>query len=355
MVDIAATLSIGPICLILRSFLRTRFNKLQPWEQFLFDFTIVVMPILLSFTVFATQIPVYIVSLLLIILCSAQKLNLPQSTSTPYPLDRFGLSYINSYRALVNLCTVIVILAVDFPALFPSGFHKRYTRGFSLMDSGVGSFVFSHALVSAEARHKEKGLSFMKRIKTTVVSSSVLLLLGLARLFVTWITNYAVSEDEYGKHWNFFFTLAAVKILVTIVFCVLPFPRFSGILGIILGIGYQFGLSVFSLKDWILTGDDGSGLHNGSFLNSNRPGIFSSIGFCSLYLVGVQLGRYLFRPEMPGTWKSQLTTLHTLTLTTTASSFSAWLTHTQWEQSSRMMANLGYITWQLAHNTLTGC
>ena len=39
-----------------------------------------------------------------------------------------------------------------------------------------------------------------------------LLFLGMARLYITRLTGYHVSLLEYGLHWNFFFTLAVVKV-----------------------------------------------------------------------------------------------------------------------------------------------
>ena len=37
-------------------------------------------------------------------------------------------------RSYVNLCTVVVILAVDFPQLFPARFHKRAVTGDKLLN-----------------------------------------------------------------------------------------------------------------------------------------------------------------------------------------------------------------------------
>ena len=48
-------------------------------------------------------------------------------------------------------------------------------------------------------------------------STLKLLVLGLLRLSTVWGSDYYVPQDEYGVHWNFFFTIAGVHILSTVV------------------------------------------------------------------------------------------------------------------------------------------
>jgi len=43
-------------------------------------------------------------------------------------------------------------------------------------------------------------------------SSTPLMLLGLIRMFSVKSLDYQESVTEYGVHWNFFFTLAVVKV-----------------------------------------------------------------------------------------------------------------------------------------------
>ena len=70
------------------------------------------------------------------------------------------------------------------------------------MDLGVGSFVFGRGLVN--------------RGKIPSLRSNVpLLVIGFIRLALTKGIEYQEHVSEYGVHWNFFFTLAAVELLTT--------------------------------------------------------------------------------------------------------------------------------------------
>ncbi|ESN94828.1 hypothetical protein HELRODRAFT_180178 [Helobdella robusta] len=119
-------------------------------------------------------------------------------------------SYISVHRSYVNIATAICILAVDFK-VFPRRFCKTETYGCSLMDVGVGSFIVSNAIVSREARGVTKRLG-LRRLLKTVLSTWPLILLGMGRLLTLKSINYHEVVSEYGVHWNFFFTLAFVKI-----------------------------------------------------------------------------------------------------------------------------------------------
>jgi hypothetical protein len=50
----------------------------------------------------------------------------------------------------------------------------------------------------------------------TTLAVSPLLALGFIRLIAHALVNYQVHESEYGRHWNFFFTMASVAILATL-------------------------------------------------------------------------------------------------------------------------------------------
>ncbi|KAK4484200.1 hypothetical protein RD792_011422 [Penstemon davidsonii] len=189
---------------------------------------------------------------------------------------------ISSYRVAMMLATCISILAVDFE-IFPRRYAKTETFGTSLMDLGVGSFVVANSLVSRQAR----GISNMT-LRNALYSTSPLIILGIARLISTSSVNYQVHVGEYGVHWNFFFTLAAVAILTSIIN--VP-PNYCGFLGSFILIGYQT-LLLCGLNEYLLSENRGTDI-----ISQNKEGIFSIFGkdrYWGMYLVGVRVGNYLF-------------------------------------------------------------
>ncbi|EYU40819.1 hypothetical protein MIMGU_mgv1a0224402mg, partial [Erythranthe guttata] len=94
-----------------------------------------------------------------------------------------------------------------------------------------------------------------------------------------------VHVGEYGVHWNFFFTLAAVAILT---FIINVHPNYCGILGSLILIGYQ-ALLLCGLNKFIMSEE-----RKPDIFSQNKEGIFSIFGYWGMYLVGVRIGSYLF-------------------------------------------------------------
>jgi hypothetical protein len=110
----------------------------------------------------------------------------------------------STFRTMVYMVTSISILAVDFQ-IYPRSNAKTETYGVSIMDLGVGAYVIGHALKSVQ---KSTNVEFIRTAK----QSSFLILMGIGRLISVKSTNYVEHITEYGIHWNFFFTLAIVKV-----------------------------------------------------------------------------------------------------------------------------------------------
>ncbi|KAL7090951.1 hypothetical protein ACP275_12G074800 [Erythranthe tilingii] len=243
---------------------------------------------------------------------------------------------ISSYRVSMMLATSLAILAVDFK-VFPRRYAKTETYGTGLMDLGVGSFVLANSLVSRQAR----GSSNMT-LQNALRSTSPLIILGFARLISTSSVNYQVHVGEYGVHWNFFFTLAAVAILT---FIINVHPNYCGILGSFILIGYQ-ALLLCGLNKYIISEE-----RKPDIFNQNKEGIFSIFGYWGMYLLGVRIGSYLFFGDNADatlkTKKWAMTRVWALCLF-------FWLITLllDWyvEAVSRRMCNLAYVTFTLAAN-----
>lgn len=197
--------------------------------------------------------------------------------------------FITNFRALTNIITTICILAVDF-RIFPRKFAKTEVFGYSLMDTGVGLFVLANALVapetrdfSVQARYREIFTKSTRSIRSCVP----LLVLGFGRFVTVEYMGYQKHITEYGIHWNFFLTLASVKLFSNMITNTIS-SRYSLLSGIwILGM-HEYIMNMIGFKTWIL-GD----APRDDFLSANREGLSSVPGYVGLYLIGVAVGRLI--------------------------------------------------------------
>lgn len=199
--------------------------------------------------------------------------------------------YLTAYRAALLVNTAIAILAVDFP-IFPRRFAKVETWGTSIMDLGVGSFVFSMGIVSArptlcyavEGRYPPFWKSFWEALK----NSAKVLALGIARLISVKVLGYQEHVSEYGVHWNFFITLSLLPAFMALL---QPFARVSKIpmlvLGLAVAFGYEIVLKNTGLLEWVL------GAPRANILSTNKEGITSFWGFLAIFMIGQSVGYYV--------------------------------------------------------------
>lgn len=230
-------LNIVTTCLVagylLRCLLIVSLPQFQRWSSsnyiaaFLLEYSTIVLPGVLVFTVLADYSSLVLsLTLLLCLLvtiwsfCNKNTPNLHSSISqalqSPFPKR---LPFLTVTRTYVNLFSAIAILAVDF-TIFPRRFAKAETYGSGLMDIGVGLFMMAHGTTAPEARYKNAssaGLrSYVKMLVLTVRNVLPLFVLGMLRLLAVKSTGYQEHVTEYGVHWNFFFTVAFVRVSGTI-------------------------------------------------------------------------------------------------------------------------------------------
>jgi phosphatidylinositol glycan class W len=237
--------------------------------------------------------------------------------------------------------------------MFPRRFAKVETWGTSLMDMGVGSFVFSAGLVASRPVLKERSegreIPLSDRLRQSIRHSLPLLALGVVRLLSVKGLDYAEHVTEYGVHWNFFFTLGFLPPFVALFQSALRFiPSYAG-LAILLAVLYQVVLESTSLKAYILVGP------RDNLLSMNREGLFSFWGYLAIFLAGQDLGMLV----LPRSLGSQNPKPTRLLLTMTAWSV-GWLTLyffcTDYTYGagltvSRRLANLPYVLWVVAFNS----
>ena len=84
-----------------------------------------------------------------------------------------------------------------------------------------------------------------------------------------------------------------LQFLSSVLFCIVPKSLWS-FMWLAITLPYQYCLSTTTLHSFVFFGFSGTASRDG-FLEANREGIVSSVGYLALYFVGVQLGRILFR------------------------------------------------------------
>lgn len=266
--------------------------------------------------------------------------------------------FLTTYRGCLMVATCLAILAVDF-RLFPRRFAKVETWGTSLMDIGVGSFVFSAGIVGARPVLKEraegKTTAFAQRLLSSLRHSLPLFTLGVIRLLSVKGLDYAEHVSEYGVHWNFFFTLGLLPPFVAIFQSALRIiPSYAG-LALLLGVLYQVALESTSLKAYVLTAP------RTDLLSMNREGIFSFCGYLAIFLAGQDTGMFVL-PRRLSNSNSIPGSLQRLTLVLTMATWTlVWATlyflTTDYHYGagltvSRRLANLPYMLFVVAFNSM---
>lgn len=274
-------------------------------------------------------------------------------------------SFITVYRAQMMIITNLAILAVDFHA-FPRRFAKVETWGTSLMDMGVGLFVFAMGLANSRSVIKKrltasgKSQSYFKLIRHSTLKALPVLVLGLIRLVSVKSLEYQEHETEYGIHWNFFMTLGLLPIMLGLLDPILNcIPRFFVALAI--GALYEAVLQNTSLTAFIL--DPSNRREN--LITMNKEGIFSFIGYLSIFIFGQSFGSFVltlrktpnnlvgtYSTVKPNKWLTVSTTrgLVISTIVTFAIFFIVKESRAT-GSVSRRLANFPYVMWTVSYNS----
>lgn len=289
-------------------------------------------------------------------------------------------SFITAYRSHMIIITNIAILAVDYK-IFPRRFAKVETWGTSLMDMGVGSFVFSMGLANSrsvikqrfkssdKSSYKFKVSQHLKLIYHNTVKALPVLGLGLIRLVSVKTLEYQEHATEYGIHWNFFITLGLLPIFLGILDPLLNLlPRF--LIAAIIGVAYEALLNYGGLVQYILKSNN----RFDNIISMNKEGICSFAGYLSIFIFGQSFGSFVltgyktpfnlikmtlvkqtnqYKANKKRTtlekWFSVSTT-QGLAIMTCSSHLIFWFI-LQNSSVSRRLANLPYIFWVISYNS----
>lgn len=254
--------------------------------------------------------------------------------------------FVTFFRGSILVITCLAILAVDF-RLFPRRFAKVETWGTSLMDVGVGAFVFSAGVVAARPVLKERARrttqALPRRLADSLRHALPLVVLGVVRLLSVKGLDYAEHVTEYGVHWNFFFTLAALPPFVAVFQAALRFVPSYAALALLLAVTYQVVLETTGLKAYILAAP------RVDLLSQNREGVFSFVGYLAIFLTGQDAGMYVLPRSINGRGGGGARTTLLLTLAAWSALWSAlYFLATDYRYGanlpvSRRLANLPYV------------
>ncbi|NXF07007.1 PIGW protein, partial [Smithornis capensis] len=360
LLEVSVGLSLAPLCLLCRGLLLIlhHVHHGKPvssrGHSLLLDFLVLVSPLVFSCTVLS---PIFsFIPVILAAFCAAvfSKIYTRRKEGSRVPfgqvvkefqqasLDPGYIPAVTVFRVYVNVLTSISILAVDFPQ-YPRRFAKAETYGTGVMDLGVGAFLFGNALVCPEVRQEPRVTQpRFASVARQFFSIWPLVSLGVGRLLSVKSMDYHEHTSEYGVHWNFFFTLAFVRLAASLLLAVFPKNK-SWMMALTLAVLYQLALNTTSLKTFLLHGGDS----RVGFLAANREGLLSLFGYLAIYLASVQVGLWLLqgRSSVQG-W---LRALGGLALAMLGLFLGLHVAQEHTEPVSRRMANLSYCLWVLAH------
>lgn len=307
--EVALGSFLAPLCFINRGLVWVLFYQAKgsiplplPWiSHFLLDFATIIAPLVLSCTLWCDVLHWVIVGLALVsvaVQCCVHR-GTEGNRGVAAATESFLQSHVRAgpvpmvtvFRVLVNVKTAIGILAVDFN-VFPRRYAKTELYGTGVMDFGVGAYVFANALVSPEARGKTIVGSKVKHVTKQLMTVWPLVVLGLGRLASLKMTGYHEHVTEYGVHWNFFFTLAVVRVVASVLLALFPVGH-SWVFAVLLGGLYQLALETTGLKAFLTHNND----RTVDFVHANKEGLFSVAGYVAIYMAGVQIGLYLMKPR----------------------------------------------------------
>lgn len=181
---------------------------------------------------------------------------------------------IDYLRFSISLMVVVAIYAVDF-SIFERRLGKYHFFGIWLMDIGVGSFILNAGIVGYKSGSKRY-----------IKSCPILIALGLIRYFTVWWFGLDVNPREYGTHLNFYFLLASVNLVYSVVK-----SRYDFLLGLLIVVVHEAVLKLTNLGHFILSDQ------RETLLEKNKEGLIAIVPYTSIFLMATEIGRVCFSKD----------------------------------------------------------
>lgn len=204
---------------------------------------------------------------------SKQDKNLKNDKSANKPIYKpnktfYPIFHVN--RSVLILLVMICIFACDF-SIFPEQHHKSDFYRNTLMDVGIGAFLFNN------------GCFYKKDTKRNIMRIISLLLLGFIRLLTLRSLNYNYNLAEYGRDLNFYFVLGFVYFLF-------PFvdSKHNFKLAFLLSIAWEYVLRIYEYDLWIFSE------YRKNWFDLNKEGFFAVLPSLIIFMYANCLGKIAF-------------------------------------------------------------
>lgn len=298
--------TVGPMSIILRNIAVPGVLCIFPctlqigsWLTFVLDLLLIVLPVVLTLTLFSDHIlllllaqTIILLTFVVVLICDQYFMKRRKRTYCDLfhqiNDDHYSPTKFVTYMRLYGfLATAGAILSVDFD-VFPRRFAKTSIFGRSVMDLGTATFVYCFAVVDVFRHYPGRVKHVTQKqwyCSLKPSSSAVLIVLGIARTFLLHFTNYQYQISEYGIYWNFFITLGLLRFLVDFLG-----RRYHLLLGIIIAFTYQYFLTKQNLQQYLISNET----KRKDFVSKNREGIFSFFGYLSIYYLASAIANFLF-------------------------------------------------------------
>lgn len=311
-----------------------KINSPTVW-MFLFEFVTLVLPTVFNLTLLSEYSNAQFAFYLIVFMFPFTWLLFNHNYLSTSDIKTRKSPYMNFYRFMLNTYTVFCILGVDFN-VFPRRFAKTENYGYSVMDIGVGCYVCSNALMFNIPKVHNITKCAFKVFKQVLP----LLVLGIGRTYFVTKSDYQHYVFEYGVHWNFFISLAFLKIINLFV---LPFVSNCCLSGVatVLVVIYEIVLNC-GLAEWIM-----SDATRDTLFSANREGILSLIGYEAIFLYSLSM-KWHISAFMKNNHLINNMFLLIITASLTVVLFLITLFISYFIGVSRRLANAGYVYWILS-------